>query len=587
MVKERKKKYIWRKFVDMLLRSKLPWLWMLGAFAINLAKTQLDLLLPEKLALVVATLAPGPSGIVPEAIVDSVVSTLMWLFAIGMGSLVASLVAGVLQGVAQQKIDRNLQKMAMGKLFYLKVSDVEARDPREMVSRVTTDTAQVSALLLNLAISEIPRLYYMIAATVKLFSESDPTLAWAMLATIPITLLGSFVSGRLAFGRSRNVQQKIASLTARLAEKVNHIATIKSYNNQEKEVQDGNQVIGQLDKANKQMTWINTINNFINDMMLTLPVIFIVVVGALLMLEGRIDAPAFVLFYGYASNFKGKVVEHGALWIATKTAQGATARLADILDLPDEEGAAKEMDSSCIAFDDVSFSYGDKQVLDHVSFTIEKGKKTALVGYSGSGKSTVLNLLEKFYRPDSGAITADGQNINDMDAASWRSQFTYVPQNAPGFSGSIRELLTYGHEEKIPDEKLLAVMEQVNMTDTLELLGGLDADVGTGAQKLSGGQRQKFSLIRALLSDTEYLLLDEATSALDVGATEIFQNAIDKAMTDRTQILVAHDLATVENADKIIVFDSGKVVAEGTHQELLAKCPLYGELVGAKGGIAV
>lgn len=581
-----RKNHVWRKFVDMLVKSRLPWLLMLGAFAISLGKAQLDLILPEKLALVVASLKPGPSGVVPQPIVDEVVSTLMWLFAIGMGSLAAGLVAGVLQGVAQQKIDRNLQKMAMGKLFYLKVDDVEAHDPREMVSRVTTDTTQVSGLMLNLAINEIPRIYYMVAATVKLFTESDPILAWSMLITIPLTLLGSFVSGKLAFGRSQKVQLKIADLTARLAEKVNNVATIKSYNRQDAEIEDGNQVIGELDKSNRQMVWVDTVNNFINDMMLGLPTIFIVLVGGVLLLDGKIDAAAFVLFYGLAGNFKTKVVEHGALWIAVKKAQGATNRLTDILEMPDEKGEGTASAEGTIRFENVSFSYGDKLVLDDVSFTVEAGKKTALVGYSGSGKSTTLNLLEKFYHPDSGRITMDGMDIAAMNSADWRSLFTYVPQNAPGFSGTLREMITYGSHREISDEELLAVIAKVDLTDTLELLGGLDAEVGTNAQKLSGGQRQKFSLVRALLADTEYMLLDEATSALDVRATEAFQNAIDEKMAGKTQILVAHDLSTVKNADKIIVFEAGKVVQEGTHDALLAGCPLYRELVGADGGNA-
>ncbi len=584
MVKERRSKRVWGKFLDMVLGSKLPWLLMLGAFVISLGKAQLDLILPEKLALVVATLKPGPDGIVSQGVIDQVVSTLMWLFAIGMGSLVAGLAAGVLQGVSQQKIDRNLQKMAMSKLFYLKVSDVEARDPREMVSRVTTDTTQVSGLVLNLAINEIPRIYYMAAATVKLFTESDPLLAWSMLVTIPLTLLGSFISGKLAFGRAKNVQSKIADLTARIAEKVNNVATIKSFNNQEAETEDGNQVIGELDKASRQLAWTDAINNYINDLMLNLPTIFIVLVGGTLLLAGRIDAAAFVLFYGLAGNFKTKVVEHGALWIAIKKAQGATNRLSEILEMPDERNEGNLPFDGAIAFEDVSFAYGEKKVLDGVSFTVERGKKTALVGYSGSGKSTTLNLLEKFYHPDSGRITMDGTDISQVETAAWRSLFTYVPQNAPGFSGTLREMLTYGAHREISDHELLAVVAQVDMTDTLELLGGLDAEVGPNAQKLSGGQRQKFSLIRALLSDTEYMLLDEATSALDVKATEVFQNAIDQKMAGKTQILVAHDLSTVKNADKIIVFDAGKVIAQGSHEALLMECQLYRELVGMNGG---
>lgn len=289
-----------------------------------------------------------------------------------------------------------------------------------------------------------------------------------------------------------------------------------------------------------------------------------------------------MVFYQYSGTFIGYVTAHLALWVTVKNAQGATFRLAAILELDDESETREEaIPDGDIVFKNVSFSYGENKVLDDVSFTIPKGKKTAFVGHSGSGKSTALNLIEAFYRPDAGEITMNGVNINEYDPQNYRGLFTYVPQNAPGFSGSIRELLTYGHQEPISDEVLHEVLRQADVLETVRILGGLDYDVGTNASKLSGGQKQKLSIARALLSDTQYMLLDEATSALDVNATVKLQKELDSKTEGKTQILVAHNMATIQNADKIILFSEGRIAAEGTYDELMAGSELFRELANA------
>ena len=171
-----------------------------------------------------------------------------------------------------------------------------------------------------------------------------------------------------------------------------------------------------------------------------------------------------------------------------------------------------------------------------------------------------------------------GAPVTDYDLTSYRKLFTYVPQNAPGFSGSVRDILTYGRNSEVSDESLWDALEKTDAAAFVKLLGGLDYEVGNRAEKLSGGQKQKLSLARAMLSETDIMLLDEATSALDIVATEKIQKVLDAKMKGKTMILVAHNISTVTNADKIIVFDEGKVLAEGTHETLLNTCSLYKEL---------
>lgn len=568
MTKSTSMKGIWGRFTSMLIKSKLPYLWMAAAFLFNIIKSNIELIIPINIAKVLGN--------------ELSISLLVTIFALGLLNALLTLASEVFKNIALQKIDRNMQRMSIAKIFYLKLREIEKSDPRELVSRITTDTTLVSALLLDLVISEIPRLYFMVSSVVILFRDYNHRLALILLVTIPVTILGSYITGRFTFGKAEAVQGKIAKLTARLAEKINNLQIIKSYNNEDRESKSGQEVITELEKAKRGAAVMIRVKDVVNELVNLIPVVLIVIVGASYLLKSVIDVPTFVVFYQYSGTFIGYVTAHLALWVSVKNAQGATFRLAGILELEDEnaeENKSGNIPDGNIEFSDVSFSYGDKKVLDKVSFTIEKGKKTALIGYSGSGKSTVLNLIEGFYRPDSGVISMGGMDINKYDVQSYRRLFTYVPQNAPGFSGTVRALLTYGQKEPCSDEVLKGVLKKTEVLDTVNILGGLDYEVGTNAEKLSGGQKQKLSITRALLSDTEYMLLDEATSALDINATRKLQMEIDSKMKGKTQILVAHNLSTILNADKIILFSEGHVVGQGTHKELLQSSSLYNDLV--------
>jgi ABC-type multidrug transport system fused ATPase/permease subunit len=282
-----------------------------------------------------------------------------------------------------------------------------------------------------------------------------------------------------------------------------------------------------------------------------------------------------------ATSFRTYAVEHLTLWIYLKDAQGATCRLAAILSESNERNAAElpSPEAGDIVFDKVTFAYDKEPVLQDVSFTIHKGEKTALVGLSGSGKSTILNLIEKFYVPSKGTISLNGNDVASYDYGAYRSLFTYLPQNAPGFSGTLRDMLNYCAKEPYPDSKLIEVLEKVGLYADLKDLGGLDYEVGYNAERLSGGQRQKIGVARLILSKSQYVLLDEATSALDATSSETVQTLVDESCAGRTEITVAHNLRTVRNADKILVFQQGKLVGEGKHEALLKNCPVYQSLV--------
>ena len=573
---------VWRNYFRMIFGAGLPWALMAACFLLSLANAQLALVFANQMA----------SALTEYTNLMNAIGPLFTVFLIGMATVLLKVVGAHLQGIVTAKVDRNVQRYAVSKVFYLKTADVEKGDPRELITRLTEDTCKNSPFLVDLMINEIPRLYYLVVATVQVAQVGRPVLTLTLLATVPIIIFGSFLAGRITFKVRNKIQAKIADLTARLAEKIDNAETIKAYGTEESEIEAGDKVIMELDKAKKQGALIDQVNAFIKNMMWFLPLLLIIIPPAVLLFNKAITQAEFYAYILIATTFRTYTAQHLDLWIYLKDAQGATLRLSSVLSLDNEATAAgsAKAEPGDIKFEDVSFSYGEGKALDHVSFTLEKGKKTALVGLSGSGKSTVLNLMEKFYTPQEGTIRLGGKDIQELDYTGYRSLFTYLPQNAPGFSGTVRDMLNYNSETPHSDEELVEVLKKVDLYNDLAALGsadganadtfgGLDYEIGPGGEKLSGGQRQKLGTARLILSDTEFVLLDEATSALDVEATTKVQEAIDEACRNRTQITVAHDLRTVLNADHILVFNQGHLEAEGRHAELLETCPLYKALV--------
>ena len=564
---------VWKHYFDMLFKAGLPWALIAVCFFLSLGTAQLALIFANKLSELTA--AADLNGAIPDIAV---------LFFIGMLSVAVKVVSAHLQAIVTAQVDRNLQKYAVSQIYYLKTSDIEKGDPRELITRLTEDTTKSSVFLTDLFINEIPRIYYMLAATVQVIALHRPILAVTMLLVVPVILLGSVISGKMIFKDRNETQTKIAELTARLAEKIDNAEIIKAYGNEEKEIISGDAVISELDKVKKTGAVIEQAIAFIKNMMWFLPLLLIIIPPAMLLFKGEIDQAGFYAYILISTTFRTYTAQHLDLWVHLKEAQGATLRLSDVLSLRNEKSdEAIVSEKGDIEFRNVTFSYGDGDVLKDVSFIIEKGKKTALVGHSGSGKSTVLTLIEKFYDTESGSIFLGDKDILSMEPAGYRKLFAYLPQNAPAFSGTVREMLEFSSAEPHSDSELINVLRRVNLYDDVEEVGGLDAEIGHGGEKLSGGQRQRLGIARMLLSKAEYILLDEATSALDVRATAQIQNEIDRACQGRTQILVAHDLSTVRNADKIIVLRDGVLEAEGTHEELLIKSPYYRELV--RGGV--
>lgn len=561
---------VWKNYFKMVFGAGLPWGLLIICFLLSLGVATLTLLFASAMATALTNWTNLSDAITPLFIV----------FLIGVSAIPLKVIGAHLKGIVTAKVDRNIQRYAAKKVFYLKASDVGDGDPRELITRLTEDTCKTGPFIIDLMINEIPRIYYIIGALIQVAQIGKPILTGSLLLTVPIIIFGSYIAGLITFIIRNKIQKQIADLTSRLSEKVDNIETIKAYGTENREIEDGDKIIMELDRVKRRGAVVTQVTNFIRNMLMFIPLILIIVPPAVLLFKQEITQASFYAYVVLAMSFRSYTAEHLDLWVYLKDAQGATRRLSGLLSLENEMSAAgtELARPGDIEFNDVVFSYGEGLALDHVSFTLEKGKKTAIVGISASGKSTILNLIEKFYSAQSGEICLDGTDIAQMDYTGYRSLFTYLPQNAPAFTGTVRDMLNYSSPEPHGDEELIEALKKVDLYDDLAEIGCLDFEIGSGAGKLSMGQKQKLGAARMLLSDTEFVMLDEATSALDNSATEKVQKAIDEACIGRTQIIVSHDLRTVQNADKILVFNEGKLVAQGRHDDLIATCPFYQEL---------
>ena len=319
-----------------------------------------------------------------------------------------------------------------------------------------------------------------------------------------------------------------------------------------------------------------------------LPEIVLILLGIRMLQNSTLTPAGWYTFYLYAGTLLSFVSGLGGLFEQTKSIQGQLNKVSDVL-FEEEEGlesyVKEAVESGDIVFDNVSFSYDDTQALNGVSFTIPEKKTTALVGYSGAGKSTVLKLLERVYEPDEGRILLHGSELKDYDLKAWRGKIAFVTQSAPMISGTIRENILYGIRREVSDAEIMEAAKLVYADQFIESSPeGLDRQVGQFGSKLSGGQRQKISIARAILTQAEYLILDEPTASLDIISAEEVAQAIENLRGNATIVMIAHQPRVIRSADHIIVMDKEHAAVEGTDSDLRLTNEFYVQLMQSEGG---
>ena len=575
---EQRHKPVWKNFIHLIRRIRLPILLIVIAFFLNLGRAAIELTIPEKIADLTGREFPDSDS----PLIKTAVSICLMIFVLALVEFIGVLASTYITYIAKARISRDFQAVASRKVFSLTIAEAEARDPKEFISRITTDTGFVSDFLIDLLVMEIPRLYFLISTMIKVFRMGSGALLLGFILVVPVIVLGALWSGYVTYKSQTRLQNTIALLTARIAEKVEHAEIIKAYNKTEDEIADGDRFIDRMRDAQKKTTLAAAFNSLVANILFIVPTLIIMTVGAVQLIDGNITTPQFIAYFGLGATYQKYIAEHLTLWVLAKKAQGATLRISEILTLEEDDGDGRKAGlPGNLSFEHVSFSHGGKRILSDVCFTVNSGSKFAIVGASGAGKSTILNLIEQFFRPEQGRITMNGVDVREFEISSYRGLFSYLPQNAPGFDGSVRDFLCYGSGTPHSDKELYGLLKEVDMLDSLETNGGLDYEVGPGASKLSGGQRQRLGVARMLLSGAKMVLADEATSALDIDGSKRIAALIDKYAAGKTRIIVAHDLSTVLDSDTIIVLDKGCVAGCGTHEQLKENCPAYRRLLTA------
>lgn len=478
--------------------------------------------------------------------------------------------------IVSEKSMADLRTGLFKKLITLGIPFFEERRVGEITSRITNDVAQVQNVV-SVTLAEFVRQVIILIGGVAIIIFTMPRLALIMLATFPVVVVFAMFFGRYIRKLMKKRQDQLALTNVVVEESMQTIQTVKAYTNEWFEL--GRYVKNLKEAVRISLNAAKMRGLFASFIILVMfgALFFIMWQAALMVQSGNMDAGDLVNFIVFTGIIGGAIASIGNFYATIVSAVGATDRIMDILQLEEEVQIESVPKTSRVKFmgniqyENVHFSYPtrkDVEVLKGISLNIEPGQKVALVGASGAGKSTIVQLLLRFYELDQGQIRVDGKGIETYDISAYRKNIAVVPQEVLLFGGTIRENIAYGKPNASEEEIQLAA-EKANAWEFINAFPeGLETLVGERGVKLSGGQRQRVAIARAILRDPAILLLDEATSSLDAESEKLVQEALNALMEGRTSIIIAHRLATIRDVDCIYVLDNGQIVEQGTHAEL-------------------
>ncbi|MGB5034090.1 MAG: ABC transporter ATP-binding protein [Saprospiraceae bacterium] len=470
------------------------------------------------------------------------------------------------------------------KLITQDISYFEQHRVGELTSRLTADVEQLQSAF-SITLAEFIRQIVVLVIGIIIIAWMAPKLSLIMVLTFPVIVICSMYFGRYIRTLSKARQDRLAETNIIVEESFQSFHTVKAFTNERFELHRFSKAIDEMVVISMNYAKMRGLFFIFIITVLFGGLFFILWRGALLVQAGEMQAGDLFSFIIYTGIIGGAIAGIGNLYSTLAGSIGATERIQDILDRGQEINMDPYSDQQIaeipridiegsIEYREVRFSYPsrmDVEVLHNISFTVTKGQRIALVGSSGAGKSTIIQLLMRFYDCNGGAIYIDGKNCNDYNITAYRKNIAIVPQEILLFGGTIRENILYGKPDA-SEAEILQAADQSNSLDFIESFpDGFQTIVGERGIKLSGGQKQRIAIARAILRNPAILILDEATSSLDAESEKLVQDALDKLMKNRTSIIIAHRLSTIREADCIYVLRDGTIAESGTHELLLDK----------------
>lgn len=525
--------------------------------------------------------------IVDEVLAEKNIQMLYWVIA---AILVIFLIRGVttfgnryLMGYIGQRVVTDLRKRLFAHLQRLSISYYDKHRTGEIMSNLTNDIGALQTAIVENFVSLIQEAAIFVGSFVSMIY-----LQWKLtvlcLVIVPMVSFIIKFFGKKLHQSGKNVQEKLADVTAMLQEVIQGVRIVRSFNRSDYEIQRFDDVNEANFKANvrtiRQSSQLTPFVEFFSAIAITV----IIWYGGLSVIDGIMTSGELIAFLIYAINLANPTRRIAEAVGNIQKSLGAADRVFAILDTEPEvknrPGAgALQVTAGRVEFDHVAFSYeADHPVLTDISFTAEPGQTVAIVGPSGAGKTTIANILPRFYDVTGGSVRIDGTDIRDVTIGSLRDHIGLVPQDTLLFNTTIKNNILYGRLDAT-DEEVWEAVRAANAEHFIrELPMGIETRVGDRGLVLSGGQRQRIAIARALLKNPAILILDEATSALDTESEKVVQEALDRLMVGRTSFVIAHRLSTIQNADQILVINGGVIAERGTHEELMEKNGLYHEL---------
>ena len=499
----------------------------------------------------------------------------LFLIVIVLGQAIISFFRTVTFAIVSEKGMADVRKALYAKLVTQPVHFFESTRVGDITSRITADVEQLQSAI-SITLAEFIRQIVILIVGIIYLAYLAPKLSLVMLLTLPVVIVMAMLFGRYVKKLSRKRQDYIADSNTIVEESMQNFSIVKSFTNERFEL---NRYAKQTDSVvSISLKYARARGLFFGFIISLLfgCILFILWRGAIHVQQGEMDSGDLVSFVLYTMVLGSAIAGLGSMYTSLAGAIGATERVQEImqsqpeLDIHDQKDDFKKFDGK-IDFNHIEFSYPSRpnvKVLKDINIPIVHGQKVALVGQSGAGKSTIVQLLMGFYQAQSGQILIDGQDIKEMDLRDLRANIGIVPQDVLMFGGTIKENILYGRHSAT-DEEVNVAARQANCYEFInQFPDGFDTIVGERGIKLSGGQKQRIAIARAILKNPTILILDEATSSLDAESEKLVQEALGRLMENRTSIIIAHRLSTIREVDCIYVLDDGQIVESGDHDSL-------------------